>query len=72
MVDTRDTELVLKLVDGTLIQGKTNIRNYSRLSDLLNSESDPFLILYEAILAGNEKSTIFVNKDQILWVKPEP
>ncbi len=66
----RDTGLSLKLTDGTIVHGRTNLKKHNRLSDVLNSESEPFLVLYDAALTGKAKATIFVNKQQVVWIKP--
>jgi len=66
----KNTDLVAKLTDGTLVNGKTNLRSRNRLSDVLNLEEDPFLVLYDAAFAGKARTTIFINKQHIVWVKP--
>lgn len=66
----RDASLSLKLTDGTIVHGKTNLKKHNRLSDVLNSESEPFLVLYDAAITGKAKATIFVNKAQVVWIKP--
>ena len=66
-----DTELVVKLTDGTVVHGKTNRKTYNRLSDALNAEEDAFLVLYDALVGDEDTKTIFINKQQIVWVQPD-
>ncbi len=70
----------IMLVDGTRISASVNIDRqpgYSRLSDLISSDREPFLVLmnssvYKASLDSPERyETLFVNKDHILWATPE-
>lgn len=70
MVEKRSTNVIIKLIDGTIIKAKTNIRNYNRLSDFLNASEDQFLILYEASMSEYGDGVVFVNKGQIIWAKP--
>lgn len=70
----------IKLVDGTIIHGQVNINQeegYDRLSDLLGSQAEEFVILngatiYQAELENPVRhSVLFVNKRHILWSSPE-
>ena len=70
----------LKMVDGTLVNGQVNIdreEGYDRLSDLVSSRQEPFLILfdvtlYRTTLENPEKlKTLFVNKNHIIWAVPD-
>lgn len=66
----------LKLVDGTMINGQVNFNKdpkYDRLSDLVSSEKEPFLILFTATIHQIDldnpvkHKTLFVNKNHIIW-----
>lgn len=76
----KDRIIRLKLVEGTLINGQININRengYNRLSDLVSSNQEPFLILFNATLYDNttenpvKHKTLFVNKNHILWAEPD-
>ena len=78
--DMNTRTIRVTLVDGTRISASVNIDRqpgYSRLSDLISSDREPFLVLmnssvYKASLDNPEKyETLFVNKDHILWATPE-
>jgi len=68
------------LVDGTQISACVNIDRepgYNRLSDLISSDREPFLIVMNSTMykTGFENpvkhETLFINKDHILWAAPE-
>lgn len=62
----------VRLADGTMIQGMLNIGKYNRLSDFLNSkDSEPFLIVYEASMAGVAGKVVIINRNHIAWAAPE-
>jgi len=70
----------MALVDGTRISACVNIDRgpgYDRLSDLVSSDREPFLILINATLfrpdikRPENHPTLFINKDHILWAAPE-
>jgi hypothetical protein len=78
--DMNTRTIRITLVDGTRISASVNIDRqpgYSRLSDLISSDREPFLVLinssvYHSGLDFPEKyETLFVNKDHILWATPE-
>jgi len=78
--DMNTRTIRITLVDGTRISASVNIDRqpgYSRLSDLISSDREPFLVLinaavYHSGLDHPERyETLFVNKDHILWATPE-
>lgn len=73
MIDeSNKTKLAVCLSDGTTIKGSLNIRKYNRLSDFLNSkEADPFLIIYDAVMAGSTGKVVIINREHIVWAAPE-
>ncbi|MCK5165071.1 MAG: hypothetical protein KAJ25_07420 [Desulfobacula sp.] len=78
--EVKDRIIRIKLIDGSLVNGQVNINRepqYDRLSDLIASSREPFLIMFNATvnLADFEKSvkhkTLFVNKSHIIWAAPD-
>ena len=78
--DINTRTIRIALVDGTQINACVNIDRepgYDRLSDLISSDREPFLILmnssiYKAGFDNPEKyDTLFINKEHILWATPE-
>jgi hypothetical protein len=78
--DMNTRTIRIMLVDGSRISASVNIDRqpgYSRLSDLISSDREPFLVLmnssvYKSNLDSPERyETLFVNKDHILWATPE-
>ncbi|OGR11410.1 MAG: hypothetical protein A2277_13815 [Desulfobacterales bacterium RIFOXYA12_FULL_46_15] len=78
--DMNTRTIRITLVDGTRISASVNIDRqpgYSRLSDLISSDREPFLVLMNSSVykSGQDHpenyETLFVNKDHILWATPE-
>ena len=72
--------ITIKLIDGTQIKAKINIKRdpgYDRLSDVVASKKEPFLILFDAtsyhacLSVPIENKTLFVNKDYIISASPD-
>ncbi len=70
----------IKLVDGTEVNGQVNLNRdtqYDRLSDLIASGREPFLVLINATIhqltLDNpiKHKTLFVNKAHIIWASPD-
>lgn len=70
MAEMEVKEIIVRLVDGTTFKGKTNIRDKNRLSDLLNKDESPFLIMFDVNMVGYEGKVVFLNKNQIMWASP--
>src|SRR5512139_2714695 len=68
-------QVTLKMVDGSLVQGKVNIYHdeevVQRVSDLFTKVSDPFVVVYDAMAEGETGRVLIVNKRNIAWVSPE-
>jgi len=64
------TRLAVRLHDGTTFKGSTNLKEFSRLSDLLNRSEEPFLTLFDAAQSDQHADVVFVNKNQIVWAMP--
>ncbi len=78
--EINDRIIRIKLVDGSNINGRININKddgFDRLSDLVNSEQNPFLTVMDASVHDKEletsvrHKTLFINKIHILWATPE-
>jgi hypothetical protein len=62
----------IRLTDGSHVKGQINIKDHDRLSDLLNTGKDPFIVLFNATIPGGlAGKVVFVSKSQILWICPE-
>ena len=65
-------KVIVTMVDGTVFHGSTNIGNSRRISDHLQKDPRMFLVLFDAVIGGHgEKEVYFINRDHILWVKPD-
>ena len=63
--------LVLKLVDGTILEGKVNISPHKRVSDFMNNKEKSFMIVVEGESQTILPKTLFLNKSEITWIEPE-
>ncbi len=77
-LDSRNIRI--QLVDGTKVNGQVNIKKdpgYDRLSDLVGSTNEDFLVLYNATSYYKEfdelgkHKVLFVNKNHIIWAEPD-
>lgn len=70
MEEMKTREVVVRLIDGTTIMGKTNIKDFPRLSDCMNMEDNPFVTLFDVALHGETGKVVLVNRSQIMWAIP--
>ena len=70
----------IKLIDGSQVNGQINIDRepgYNRLSDLVASSNEPFLILFAVTVFHADSNepvkykTLFINKHHIIWASPD-
>ncbi|MFA4915894.1 MAG: hypothetical protein WC560_04405 [Syntrophales bacterium] len=72
MPEAKISKVNIRLTDGSHVKGKINLKNYDRVSDLLNMGEDPFVVLFDATTPGGTSGkVVFVSKEQILWICPE-
>jgi hypothetical protein len=70
MSEINSKGVVIKLIDGSTIMGKTNIGDNRRLSDRLNRGEDPFITVFDASVQGLIGKVLFINRQQIMWAMP--
>ena len=72
--------LRIQLTDGSKINGQVNINRtlgYDRVSDLINSNQERFLVVFNATLYEKElenpvkMKVIFINKGSIMFCTPD-
>ena len=72
-IDAR--KVTIKLVDGSLVQGKVNLLNneevVQRVSDIFTKLADPFVVVFDATAEGKGGRVLILNKHNIAWVSPE-
>jgi len=56
----------VKISDGSVITGKINIMNFSRLSEYLKQSNDRFITILTDETEGTGKKATIVNKDHII------
>ncbi|MEN6440825.1 MAG: hypothetical protein ABFD97_19815 [Syntrophobacter sp.] len=66
------SEVTITMVDGTVFHGSINIGTSRRVSDYFNKGDSLFIILFNSRRDKNgDKEVYFLNRNHILWVKPE-
>jgi len=63
--------ITVRTTDGSTINGKVNIADMDRVSDLFTKNDTPFIVMVDVMLKDAQGKTRFVNKDHIVWVEPE-
>lgn len=64
--------ITIAMQDGTVFHGLINIGSCRRLSDFFRKEEGTFIVLFEASIGnGAEKDVYFLNRNNILWAKPD-
>ncbi len=61
----------LRTTDGLTVNGKVNIAEKDRVSDLFTNEPETFLVVTDVTLPSGGGKTLFVNKRHVVWVEPE-
>jgi len=63
--------ITVKTSDGSVLQGKVNLTEKQRVSDLFTQSAAPFVVLVDVVLKEGQGKTLVINKDHIVWVEPE-
>lgn len=61
-------EVTIKMVDGSIIEGKINIAGKQRVSEMFTAHESPFVTVVEVISTTGVSGNIIVNKQHIVWV----
>jgi AAA+ ATPase superfamily predicted ATPase len=67
----RYVKVAIKLIDGTILNGKVNLSSKQRVSDLFTKSSNPFIVVVGALSKDTEDKIMFINKNHIIWVEPD-
>jgi hypothetical protein len=70
--DTDYRVVTVKTTDGSTVQGKVNIAPNQRVSELFNIHKGPFVVVVDATFGDVRGKILFINKQHIIWVEPEP
>jgi hypothetical protein len=68
--DFDSKQAIVRLVDGTSIKGRVNLKYSTRIADLLNDYDDQFIVMFDCSLRDDLGDVLFLNKKNILWVAP--
>lgn len=61
-------EVTIKMVDGSIIEGKVNIAGKQRVSEMFTSNDSPFVTIVEVVSSSGVSGNIIINKQHIVWV----
>ncbi len=62
--------VTVKLLDGSVLDGKINIAPHRRVSDFIKSKEKDFFVMTECCTLEATDKTVFVNKRKVAWVEP--
>ncbi|MBW2170702.1 MAG: hypothetical protein JRF69_01775 [Deltaproteobacteria bacterium] len=68
---TNYQKITVKMKDGTIITGKVNQGESSRVSDLFRQSPANYIVLSDAEVRGNSGKVVLVNTSEIMWVELE-
>ena len=67
----KEQKIRCKLTTNETVEGKINMIGHERVSEYLEKNEDSYIKLYNSNSnEDNSQRTIFINKNQILWIEP--
>ena len=66
----KTASIKIRLSDGSIIIGDVNLlagEGVDRLSELFTKESEPFIVVFNAMQQGKPGQSFVVNKNHIIW-----
>ena len=63
--------ITIRTIDGATLQGKVNLSDNKRVSDLFTVKTDSFIVMVDVVFKDYESKVMFINKEHIVWVEPE-
>jgi hypothetical protein len=72
---TEPRRVTVKLVDGSIVTGMINLiqrgETEHRVSDIFVGREEPFVVIFRASMGETTDTLLVINKQHILWVRPE-
>lgn len=62
--------ITVRTIDGSTLDGKVNIAESERVSDLFIGGDAKFIVMVDVSFKDGQGKTMFVNKEHIVWVEP--
>lgn len=69
--DTNYVRVNVRTTDGQTINGKVNVAEADRLSEVFTQSGDSFVVLVDANSETMSGDTLVINKRHVIWVQPE-
>lgn len=63
--------ITIRTIDGSTLDGKVNIAEADRVSDLFIGGKGQFIVMVDVSFKDGHGKTMFVNKEHIVWVEPD-
>jgi hypothetical protein len=67
--ETNFKRVAVKMSDGSLLNGKINIRNFDRVRDFFKNVQDQYIVLINN--EGQPERTIILKNSYIVWVEAQ-
>jgi len=62
--------IMIRTIDGSTLDGKVNIAEANRVSDLFIGGKSKFIVMVDVSFKDGHGKTMFINKEHIVWVEP--
>ena len=63
--------ICVKVSDGSMIKGKINLTNYTRISDMLKNSTDKFITVVADEHSQDAQKVYIINKEFMIWAEVE-
>ena len=67
----KPAEVTIRTLDGSILQGRVNLGEEERVSDLFTKSERPFIVLFNANYTGVSEKVLIINKAHIVWIEDE-
>jgi hypothetical protein len=68
--ETKYRSISIRTIDGSTLDGKVNIAESNRVSDLFIGGKAKFIVMVDVSFKDGHGKTMFINKEHIVWVEP--
>jgi len=61
----------VKISDGSIVKGKINLTNYTRISDMLKNSNEKFITVVADEQSHDAQKVYIINKEFMIWAEVE-
>ena len=69
-IEAKYKAITIRTIDGSTLDGKVNIGDSNRVSDLFIGGKGKFIVMVDVSFKDGHGKTMFINKEHIVWVEP--